>query len=144
MRSRDGVAVLFDSLLFLSVTAVVAVGLVSALSSGPVPDDRTAERVHQAHEVLLQCTTPRAPGVNVSLWEAVILGKLPSPSIDNLVEGVLTELLPDLRWNWAVHDTGVVLELGEPAPTGVDVYASTVRIPTSDGGVAVTLRAWHC
>jgi hypothetical protein len=140
---RDGVAALFDSLLFLAVVATVSVVLLVAASprDGP-PSAEVSAELDAAHEALLRCTVPVAPGRSLPLLEAVVQGGEVPAAAEGTVVKVLGELLPAKAWRWTASTPSAVTAIGPHPPQGVDIHASVVRVPAPGGEIVLTLQAW--
>lgn len=140
---RDGVAALFDSLLFLAVVATVSVVLLTAASprDGPPPASTSAE-LDAVHEVVLRCTVPVASERCLPLLEAVVQGGTVPASAQRMVGEMLDELLPAMNWRWTASTPAEVTAIGPVPPSGEDIHASVVRVPAPGGETVFTLQAW--
>ncbi len=145
MGKRDGIAALFDALIFLAIASLVSVALFSAFNAEdrePCGDERS--RVEAAHQVLLRSTIEDNEGNALSLEE---LFKLSGPEgwvNKERIEKILDLLLPGLGWKWTVLSGENMIDYGSaPVPgPGEPLFCSLVRAPINGEEMVFRLEAW--
>jgi hypothetical protein len=140
----DGVAALFDALMFLAITSVVSVALLSAFTGHAVTEQNgVQERVEATHLVLLRSTMTDGTGNPHSLEELFKLGIIENGRHDGQIVGTLDHLLAGMEWRWSALWAGGTFVTGSPDPPGAAaVYCSLVRAPLDGGEVTFRLEAW--
>jgi hypothetical protein len=145
MMARDGIAALFDALVFLAIASVVSVALLSAFSgTDPGPEGGLQSRVEAAHLVLLRSSVKDGDGNAHSLEALCKLNSELGTEHREHIEDIMDLLLSGLGWRWTVQcgDTGTDLgSTAVPGP-GEPVYCSLVRAPIGDEAVVFRLEAW--
>jgi len=141
MLKKDGVAALFDSMVFLAVVALVSVVLLtSSIPRAELPDGKGSE-LDAVHETLLRCTV-RSDGNPLPLLEAVVQGGQLTEPIKQQITVTLEGLLPGKGWRWTISSSAGADHLGGDVPTGEDVFASVEKVPLPSGEVTFMLEAW--
>jgi hypothetical protein len=156
IHSKRGQLVIFDALLFLSISAVASVGLISSLQSQPQSGHgEFQDFVEAAHAALLGTTIRRAEwevGVEVSALTAGILGKETLSDSDSTwmgleIRAILTNLCsPRFEYQWVAEDENgnVTIASDESGATSAsDVYVSAVMISAEGAEISFVLRIWQ-
>lgn len=146
MMRKDGVAALFDALIFLAIAALVSVALLSAFNGGERgPDGEQRSRVEAAHLVLLRSTVEDDGGNNHSLEELFKVNYRAGTGIRDHIEATMDLLLPGLEWRWTVRCQDTTAGYGSttgPGP-GEPLFCSLVRAPLGSEEVVFRLEVWN-
>jgi hypothetical protein len=145
MMNRDGIAALFDALIFLAIASLVAVALLSAFSGGEQgPDEEVQSRVEAAHLVLLRSTLRDAGGNDHPVEELFKLEGVGDGEYQDPIEDVTDLLLPGLGWRWTVQCGDTILSYGSATLPGPrePLFCSLVRAPLNGEEVVFRLEAW--
>jgi hypothetical protein len=153
IRSRRGQLVIFDALLFLSVSAVASVGLVAAFQASPMSDRADVhEFAEGVHAVLLGTTLRKEEGQvgeEIASLAAGVLAKggQADPEYAWLcheVDGILNNLCsPRFGHQWVAQDGNERIVVGSDpgGPDSPDVYVSSIDVATGTEATFV-LSIW--
>lgn len=144
MMRKEGIAALFDALIFLAIAALVSVVLLSAFSGGERgPDGEQQTRVEAAHLVLLRSTVEDEVGNNHTVEEMFKLNSVAGSAVH--IEATMDLLLPGLEWRWTVQCGGTSTGYGSTTAPGAGepLFCSQVRAPLDGAEVVFRLEAWN-
>ena len=142
IRRKEGVAALFDAMMFLAIAAVVSVALLSTFSGQQ--DEvagRMQEEVEAAHLVLLRSTVVDGMGNAHPIEELFKLGEV-NDNADENITTILDLLIPGSDWRWTVERGGLTHSISTMPtwPGEGAVFCSVIRAPIDGGEICFRLE----
>jgi hypothetical protein len=151
IRTRGGMAALFDALMFLSVMSVVSVTVLVAFSPGRSGDDDTQSYLQKCHSVLLGMTlrswssslsSERLMPVSDAIATILAVDKPLPDRIRTEIDAMLRGLFePKYQAEWSCTLGGSRLDFGSGLnnATGSNVFVSTLSASSPSGPCSYVL-----
>jgi hypothetical protein len=141
----DGIAALFDALIFLAIASLVSTALLSAFSGDLTKaDDSLQTKVEAAHLVLLRSTIIDDEGNGHPVEEMFKLKSVREGEYRDHIGDITDLLLPGLGWKWPVQVGETTLGYGPASIPGPrePLFCSLVHAPLNGTEMVFRLEVW--